>query len=71
LIAEHPNDLRFCDNPKCIREGFRDGKVASMIGIEVRNMEFSCDIDKDIPLEISELKLIYMIKREAIKSEAL
>jgi len=35
LIAEHPNDLQYCDNPKCIRDAFKAGKVASMIGIEV------------------------------------
>jgi membrane dipeptidase len=38
LIAEHPEDLQYCDNPKCIRDAFKAGKVASMIGIEVREI---------------------------------
>lgn len=39
LIAEHPEDLQYCDNLKCVREAFKAGKVASMIGIEVRGAQ--------------------------------
>lgn len=34
FIAEHPNDLQYCDTPACVRSAFKSGRIASMIGIE-------------------------------------
>lgn len=34
FIAEHPNDLQFCDTPTCVPSAFKAGRIASMLGIE-------------------------------------
>ena len=34
FIEEYPSVFQYCDNPRCAREAFKAGRIASMIGIE-------------------------------------
>jgi membrane dipeptidase len=34
FIDEHPKDLQYCDTPSCVSSAFKNGRIASMIGIE-------------------------------------
>jgi microsomal dipeptidase-like Zn-dependent dipeptidase len=34
FIQEYPSTFQYCDTPKCAREAFKAGRIASMIGIE-------------------------------------
>ncbi|KAJ9144957.1 Dipeptidase [Pleurostoma richardsiae] len=34
FISEHPQHLQYCDTVGCVRQAFKSGRIASMIGIE-------------------------------------
>ncbi|KAJ4251496.1 hypothetical protein NW762_011483 [Fusarium torreyae] len=34
FVTEHPQHLQYCDTPACVRQAFKSGRIASMIGIE-------------------------------------